>query len=31
LMCQKYKGFSKLIKEKYDICYFELFHFITIS
>jgi hypothetical protein len=28
---KKYKGFSKFIKEKYDICGFKVFHFITIS
>jgi hypothetical protein len=28
---KKYKGFSKFIKEKYDICNFNFFNFITIS
>jgi hypothetical protein len=28
---KKYKGFSKYIKEKYDISDFNFFHFKTIS
>jgi hypothetical protein len=28
---KKYKGFSKRIKEKYDICNFKFFYFKTIS